>query len=589
MDREQQRVRARQVTTSATTSAWLALTASVLGLVTLTSGCDAHPRSQVDVTFFARESCVPEDRCPPGTGPKPPRVVITGPDGDKKTWAPLDGVPFVHGEARVTVHTREFNPFCYSNASNYQNDAFTENVNQNISTYGGKPATADFALAQSHVIANPELELLTKITDTTASLGHALQYLSSLCSSTASSDLETQREIASEFATCRHFVISFDSATHKLSCEPRQPLFDIRAQLLGMIAHDSKPSTSEAPDGGSGSTGPGPGGPEDTSKPLKNHDLRPGPDEAADKNHAARPDAVPTGPSRDGADALVAAVLQKPVTKDDEESAWQSYQDLDAETVRIILLNATTLVVDTAGLADPPQWFDMNRTVTITSSKTALLDGLAPPKAASPPPSTKTTVTTANKPAAPVALGGAAESGTQSIAIGTATFHTESPLFIDIGIGPAYMFDRVRAWSVVTPPGAGAGTPGVVEQTTSQPNFDAMISVSPYIWGSRWASDSLRWLKCSTCLPRPVLGFSAKAIVSALYRGMQLDPIQFIDISGGFYIYSRQSLIPGVSTGSAIEGSTVPTQTVPRASFFVAITSSLNLFTSWLSSVVKSP
>ncbi|HEX3679131.1 MAG TPA: hypothetical protein VHU90_05365, partial [Galbitalea sp.] len=173
--------------------------------------------------------------------------------------------------------------------------------------------------------------------------------------------------------------------------------------------------------------------------------------------------------------------------------------------------------------------------------------------------------------------------------LGTVVFHTQSPIFFDIGIGPAYMFDPVRAWSVVSPPGAPTGTPGVVRQTTTQPNFDAMISVSPYIWGPRYAGDSLQWRGCETLLPRPVVGFSAKAIVSALYLGAEWDPVQFLDVSTGVYVYSRPELVSGVSVGDTIAGTTVPTQNLTRASAFVAVTSSLNLFTSWLTSTVKSP
>lgn len=222
----------------------------------------------------------------------------------------------------------------------------------------------------------------------------------------------------------------------------------------------------------------------------------------------------------------------------------------------------------------PPLQFDSNQTVTIAVNQTRLQNGLATP--------------------APASSGASPATASQAQSLGSVSFHTLSPLYVDVGIGPAYIHDNTLAWSVVPSPGAPPGAPGTVTRTTDQTTFDGVVTISPY-YAPRYMNDSLRPYCSEHCsagtwvaryLPRPMLGLSVKAPLSSFYFGGQLDIFQFIDISAGGYVYSRPVLL-GVQEGQVIGGTSVPVQNATTLTWFVSVSSSINIFSSWISTAAK--
>jgi hypothetical protein len=166
------------------------------------------------------------------------------------------------------------------------------------------------------------------------------------------------------------------------------------------------------------------------------------------------------------------------------------------------------------------------------------------------------------------------------------TLHTLSPLYVDVGLGPAWIFNDTQTWSISSAPGATVGT----VTHSNQPNFDGVVSLSGYVCGPRYYDGSLRiagkkyW---NQWCPRPMLGLSMKSAFSSVYMGWQFDPIQFIDITGGFYFYSRPEPV-GALPLHVVPSGTLATENVFAYSGFISITSSVNLFASWITGLPKS-
>jgi hypothetical protein len=89
-----------------------------------------------------------------------------------------------------------------------------------------------------------------------------------------------------------------------------------------------------------------------------------------------------------------------------------------------------------------------------------------------------------------------------------------------------------------------------------------------------------------------MLGRSMRQPFSSLYFGLQLDPIQFLDISIGGRVYSATELAgakPGDSAPLDSSGKPFPpiTATNEKVAWFVSISASTDLFSTWLKALAK--
>jgi hypothetical protein len=163
------------------------------------------------------------------------------------------------------------------------------------------------------------------------------------------------------------------------------------------------------------------------------------------------------------------------------------------------------------------------------------------------------------------------------------TLHTLSPLYVDVGVGPAWIFNNTQTWTVATTPGS---TVGMVTHSDA-PNFDGMVSLSGYVYGPRYYDGSLRSTP-RQWIPRPMVGLSMKSAFSSVYLGAQIDPVQFVDITVGAYLYSRSEPV-NARDGAVVPSGALATNNVFAVSGFFSITSSVNLFAGWITGAAKSP
>ena len=110
---------------------------------------------------------------------------------------------------------------------------------------------------------------------------------------------------------------------------------------------------------------------------------------------------------------------------------------------------------------------------------------------------------------------------------------------------------------------------------------DGVLSLSGYIWGARYLDD--RVFDLEFLYPRPMVGLSLTEPTTTLYAGLQIDPIQFVDISAGVRWGTVQSLIGYRGTAA---NPTLPAEPVVREevkpSGFVAVTFSTDLVWRWV-------
>jgi hypothetical protein len=117
--------------------------------------------------------------------------------------------------------------------------------------------------------------------------------------------------------------------------------------------------------------------------------------------------------------------------------------------------------------------------------------------------------------------------------------------------------------------------------------LDAVLSLSAYIWGRRYFDDVV--FDAAQLAPRPFIGMSLADPLDVLYAGVSIDPIQFLDVSGGVRIANEEVLLgPQPLDRALVDDNGEPQPPVTRKEFrasgFVAVTISTNLIYAWIRS-----
>jgi hypothetical protein len=169
-----------------------------------------------------------------------------------------------------------------------------------------------------------------------------------------------------------------------------------------------------------------------------------------------------------------------------------------------------------------------------------------------------------------------------------AAYRTLRPVILDLGIGPGLGIGRndskyETVWSPKGPEDKYSAW-RVVRTDQGLP-VDVLVTLSVYLWNRRYFDDVV--FDASYLLPRPMVGISLSNPLHQLYAGVSIDPIQFLDISGGVRIADEQVLLgPQVGDRALIDTAGNPQPPVTRnefrASGFVAVTVSTNLLYNWI-------
>lgn len=172
--------------------------------------------------------------------------------------------------------------------------------------------------------------------------------------------------------------------------------------------------------------------------------------------------------------------------------------------------------------------------------------------------------------------------GAESAVSSAQAYRTLSPILFDIGVGPALTLKNVEEYGLATRvDGRGPN----VTRTRDDLNVDGVLSLSMYLWGSRYLDDTLfRWQQL---LPRPMIGVSMSQPFESIYVGGQIDPIQFLDVSFGARAYSTEFLLnPPAGRPAYTNEAGEPQQPALRKGVttqaFIALTFSTDLVQRWI-------
>jgi hypothetical protein len=107
-----------------------------------------------------------------------------------------------------------------------------------------------------------------------------------------------------------------------------------------------------------------------------------------------------------------------------------------------------------------------------------------------------------------------------------------------------------------------------------------MVSFSAYLWGRRYLDDTV--FDPKQLIPRPMVGLSMEQPFESVYAGLQIDPIQFIDISGGVRFMTTKKIV-GQKFDPENPTAAGEPQTLEEVTplYFAAITFSTDLFWRW--------
>ena len=217
------------------------------------------------------------------------------------------------------------------------------------------------------------------------------------------------------------------------------------------------------------------------------------------------------------------------------------------------------------------------------------MPGVAAPVAASPAPAAATTPAPAATAAAvPPAETAVAEAPPKPAVTSAAGISADSgSIFFDLAIGPALGVGRTsESYGLGYAPNDKNENPDAMARVVREErsaNIDVIATVSPY-WEPRSYKKKpfdQKWL-----IPRPMIGISLLAPSERLYLGLSVDPLQYLNISGGVRIGTTQRLIgPQVGDSALLNSDGTAQEPVTRdetrASGFVAITVSNNLIYRW--------
>ena len=167
-------------------------------------------------------------------------------------------------------------------------------------------------------------------------------------------------------------------------------------------------------------------------------------------------------------------------------------------------------------------------------------------------------------------------------------FETLHPILVDIGVGPALgLGENTAEYGLAFGPRHADDNIADVRVHREEQglDLDGMVSISAYIWGRRYLDD--RVFEPEFLIPRPMVGISLTDPTDAIYTGLSIDPIQFVDISFGVRWKNTEELVgPQVGDPALRDVDGQPVQPITREEVqprgFVAITFSTDLVHRWI-------
>jgi hypothetical protein len=179
---------------------------------------------------------------------------------------------------------------------------------------------------------------------------------------------------------------------------------------------------------------------------------------------------------------------------------------------------------------------------------------------------------------------GLVEHDSERVTLVADAYRTLAPIWLDVGVGPSITARAIEGWGVGTMVRDGQQAAYVV-RTKDELNVDGVVSLSGYIWGPRYLDDTV-W-DSRQLLPRPMIGMSMRQPFSSLYAGIQVDPVQFLDLSLGVRFYSSERLMTPREDKRAFtlaSGEPAPPVTEEKtvSALFVSLTASTDLVQRWI-------
>jgi len=157
-----------------------------------------------------------------------------------------------------------------------------------------------------------------------------------------------------------------------------------------------------------------------------------------------------------------------------------------------------------------------------------------------------------------------------------------SPIYLDIGFGPALTLGRNTAdYELIV-----RENRLVAARTEQELIMDGLLSFSFYLYGPRYLDDTI--FDPMQLIPRPMAGISLSEPTTSAYAGLQIDPFQFIDISGGIRWLTVEKRIGYKDTnGDVVRPDAIVLKKEVGIAPFVAVTFSTDLFWRWLKRELK--
>jgi len=164
---------------------------------------------------------------------------------------------------------------------------------------------------------------------------------------------------------------------------------------------------------------------------------------------------------------------------------------------------------------------------------------------------------------------------------------TLSPIILDVGFGPSLTIGQnSEEFELTVADSAGGGSRLVAARTEKKLILDGIVSFSAYLWNKRYLDDTI--FNPENLIPRPMFALSMEQPFESIYAGLQVDPIQFVDISGGVrWMTTKQVIGQKVDPNNLAQVSAPQTREEVTPLYFVAITFSTDLFWRWAKRQVK--
>ncbi len=156
------------------------------------------------------------------------------------------------------------------------------------------------------------------------------------------------------------------------------------------------------------------------------------------------------------------------------------------------------------------------------------------------------------------------------------------PIWVDVGFGPALTLGRnTTDWEVVHRENRLVGA-----RSEQELIMDGLLSFSLYLYGPRYLDDTV--FDPMQLIPRPMAGISLTEPTTSAYAGLQIDPLQFVDISGGIRWHTVEKRIGWKNTDDElVQPEEIATKKEVTPSAFVAVTFSTDLFWRWIKRELK--